>query len=1169
MPNATQKLPVVFKPVTPSGIWNGLLSAKLNGLARGSFKGELTMRDKRADDFPDSPHRGHTNDAYDSGVIRLSELDPTALMVRAKQVRLRDTTQGRKGQTHVIALIEYVSAISSELTQFVEELNVLAYLAKEEQEARKDASQSKRIDSFRSTAPYAGAIATYLAAVGPIHDSVIGWSRTTEIDVVKIHEIVISRINAYLDILDGEAIEMTKGALSGKIGIGSMPSTQASVAVMSAALIDMDRFCWKRVLIHPQAREELKSEFISRIPEPKASDTVHSVFVLAEGGDQLVLPCHPGTHASVWDRITYELDNMPPMSDSLYGSFSNDWRDQFRTQGDLISAIYVHNTVDPFYGSSLEVLPGPFHLDKDNIPVLGTVAGTGALHSINNYATSFSLSYIAGTNNIPSGGYAGYKFDLPQGIMRMNSPAFATAIQWIELLLKLQQDIDPMVKEVMSIAKRGRRKAFSASPSPLGSGSALLQEMVTNSLRDGYIPAAPAVAGFNRAKPERAGNQGPVLYGTTDGANLGHAATPVPISGLDKWDEADASSDVSLTRLDGTTSSLRTMQRITGEWSSQRISGLALASVPDTQLHGNEGPIFWIAESLLSTPLYLDSSTGSTVIRGIAENTAQVARVSASDAISHSQLLTLANLGPGPNPGEANGQYNHYHPIYGFMRGLALYIRDSGVNGVLAGTGHFRKDYSSNNRLLFTGYDANGAAVAPKGVLVLNQAYTGEFVPAAVSSAQVSVAKLKWRSTQPITIMQPTLLDDGTGVKNGTAAAREMCVWHWDPQRTQILGEAWHQWGGELFTDVLMHPYVTQPYRVSTCAAELRDLNTDIRGTSERQQGAIVIHIGGGPSSSFGNQGLHKDGLTTLAMHDSIALSSVGPQGSKDFKHGVCINQGHYKLQVNSAFAQQHVTKMRAVHAIAPLDAATKNGTTIEGSIPAFLLNLQVTNGCAPGGLLRSTANPSLGNHQGWLDFPVQLLDPAAMAPIPHILQGEQIAFNSGDSNVTAISIVSGPGLLPEADVASANLLDFYSHLVVKPYQETFEKTQLTSAPSAITGETGQQPYAGAILPVPVGAARNAAIAAAYNMKDVPSVANQWFRRSTQISQARLMRRRATESPWERADAKQMGLVTVSYDRTQLAGKFDEIKKILFSLGSKLLVGLDDNMWYELNKMSL
>jgi len=1145
------KLSTVTKPVEPTTIWNAMYLSLLAGNQFQLPEGQLSFMDNVAFEDPDGAVRGVANPAY-LALPTLMDLDPTCVMATAKDAANRRNPAGSVGYTYHHRNMEYISAISSQFMTWWYEFCTITQIALAAEAAYK--ADRPRLGSTREARYGDGDIEAFLLAVGEITGGVLSYPVGKQIDVMTIFNNVLNAVGPLLGVLDDEGAKLGEFAAQRHLGIGTMPQSGNSIAFLSSATINaLYRAPWKRMLTNTRARTEMRPQFESRIEAVEISGVAgDGILAIAEADDLIFLPDTADVGETLIDTIFNQADARPLLTDALYAAGRDqEWTDQLYTVGDLVTSIFVTQTVDPIATSRVCTLLGAPGVDppagasgaRDYFP---TVAGTGALGSLNfiddtvtNYisgTTDFYLNDIGGVGWETNEGYT--DIHLPNGVLYLGSCANATAINWIEILRWLDSAYSTETRLLLDRTGRAKLSLPMPNKAKIASTDALLAGMAYHGQRDGYL--TPINPSFNVERKSRPENDGPALYSTASGALGTQVTSPTLGVGWNNWDRIDNSDGIHLVNYQGGTLDVpETFSRFVGQWNGGRISNWVPWNIPSALAMGSgTSPGGIIGSNLLSLPMFdaatpiLPMPTGvdyAEIITGI------------SDQTDLSDLYV---------PGAANAdqgacQWENQHPTRGFMRGLAM------ITPIAEGNMVRSDDQQDRYRLNVTA----GSAVAAGG-----------------------------------TITTYSMAENPHGLSDELGDMTTSCTHFFDPASSKIVGDAWYRWAGHSFTDVLPDPYAARPFAIPTSSMTLSDINTLSDGLTERTiHAAIVTSTDPTPTLTTGLGG--SVGIWQFDINNPLGTPPLFADGEGRLESDKGSGIGFFPMGAAIAAPSMLAGLVNVLrnppggHAqlgsyedTAPTLALDMD--TIAGALPTFEANMSVMNGCARNTVNRVSCvayNQTNGISSGSISSPESWVgggfNPAIELPTRY--QGENNVLVGNEHTLSMVTLVDGIGLLPDTDLmsyylfdslawlanvyqigdvqlANSTLLDSVGSFVLTPFAEAYSgrighSSQITNdAIEALgSGMTGMS-----LLKVPV--------------PGFTTVPNPWFSALNLLTNRRARARTTVLShPWVRGESGP-GCVTTRFELGEVTDHYTRVRGLLRSIGTNLSSGLDNSLFLEI-----
>jgi len=1126
--------PTVAKPTEPTCTLNGLLSALAHGRIHGDRAGSLSFMDNATFLAPDQGPTGAANPLY-TAVPPLVELDPTSLLGQSKEIVNFRNPVGTVAYTHHLRGLDYIKALSAQMAKWWIEYCTLYELAKAEQNSIETAEVA-RLGTDRTTRPMEGAVAAFVMATGELTGGEISYPAYQPVDVDVVYSMVTNLLEPLLTSLDHIGFSLAQEQASESIGIGTLPApASAHTAFISAATFDaLFSSPWKRMLRNTRAREMLRVPFQSRLDVALSAAAYDddSMIGIAEGSDFTELPGPQVGNVGHMQTIFQTADQAPNLSDALYAMGRTPvWTDQLYTTGELVNALFVTGEVNYENASALSVLLNHLNESPSGWIVEPGVAGTGALGTYNQLEPA-SVNYITGMvdQNFDSVGGAmnpenqgQVTHHLPNGLLYMGDCAAATATDWITFLRWFEFAIPVELRALLEMTGRTKISLPNSKSATIASTDSLLGDMVSSSIRDGYL--ADISLAFNVHRYAREEHEGPLLGATlTSPATGNFEVTPVILPGANGWTRDDTSVGITLTTHLGETIVVDNPScRFTGEMSAGRLATWAIAAVNDGIAWGDGDVADVVGENLLSLPAFRQGD----IMGSPADFETRMNLTGA--LIDQNNLPQLyAATGSINRDAELAAAWENWHPTRGFKRGLAC------------------------------------------------------IMPSATQRSGISVERSRLnKSAGFTTITHPNgdvrsywaLQDDGHGF-NESDGAMTPCLTHfWDPCRSQITGDSWYRWAGHFFADVLVHPYCPQPVAVTTSAMTLPDVNTRTLFPGENDVHASYVY----PDSA--QQGIGADGLTPCV---SVEAWSVVDGRVENDDGSVCGNivlgcSDHNPAMITGATQLAHYghPAINIVPGASFVDATAVIGGDIT-VLPAFDCNISIKNGCQ-GHVINESGflglNATSGESGASIVPAVGLL---GQSNLPLRWEG-RLDVPVGDTvGYVGVAAVGGVGIVSEANPMAAFITRPFSWLM--GVYNGFSPLYSTSGVQGIIQGNGPIPYMSVVTGrVGLTVANNLGAATGnrfHPQAKAPEpglnvVENPWMRKRIGLSTAETKHRIAFKelNPWVRADGED-GIVHGRYEPADVKEFMKDYSRGVLDFGRTLQQGLSNSLFLEIQQIN-
>jgi len=1172
------KYAVTAKPPEAGGVFNSLIAASVAGRSFGDYNGALSFIRGVDMDNPDAAPRGYSNPEYNA-VPRMAALDPSSPLAIALESRHRRDPTGTVGYTHHHVAVEHLSHISAMFARWVTEFNVL-YAAASAAQASKNAGQYVRLDSVREARYTDGDVEAFLAAVGPLTDGNIAYPAGKTLDVDIIYQRVMTQLVAELPILDHIGFAIGEGDARRYIGLGTVPKTGQNVCVLSSETYDkLISAPWKRILTIPRVRDMIREQFEQRLTaaaEGHYGPGSNGMISIVEGDDILYLPHQIDGEVITWDTMCAAIDARNPLNTDTtnLGVGSTDversgcyngggqvltidtWLNQFYDKGDLALSI-LEGDVDVLTpGLHCVLLSSPVVDDAGNI-VIGELANNSGCLTTTNLITGDAINVISGAQDMvflddytmsdsdTDGNWQPVSDEhcttlLPNGLLNIGSCGSAKATSWIRILRHLRLNYPQEAK--LLLEKSGRsKKTLPQGVNRIASMDSLLAEVMSNGQRDGYINS-PTIA-FNVTRLTRDEQDGPIFAGSTVGLNNPStgSASPIMATEANGWDRVDNSDGRYIVTPNGLTVNFEhgTPSRFSGEWDAGRIATWCTDFTSDSVALGSGSVEVEVTRNLLSYPC---ADTGAATLQPRYVPWSSGAQTTSSGTYQ-TMWDWLAQL---PNPDVFSTEVSELFEFAGYGGGIALESYHV-TRGFVRGLG--QRAFGANNIGIGTGY------YAPRSVGSIRDSSRRAFL----APTTTITGNVGGTSTTLDVFVNGDFSNIGTEFMNGSVSshASPMCVWQWDPNRTQMLGTSVHRWTGVYFDSLLPHPYLPHPIAVSTAYCRLSDLI----GREDANENPCAVTLIGQPSNLLRGFGYQDSGII-LIDRTPFGSEQVGDGAVP----GVYVNNpsSSWKGYVSTDVAQDLIT---GGSSWAPSGIPTADTAEV---LPTYEMFSLITNGCNR----TPTAHTRLsilwnGNDQASCAVAGQS---SFLVYAPWQVEGEvNVCVGDGYGVLTGVCpgsalTIRGKGLLFEGDLYTASFND-----VMAWYVATYsgERSLVFSPfPGYWAPYSANNGFISVAAPG-VGANYNLTAGQVDTLKPATSsvgvnlVQNDWFRKAADLSSKHArMRSGSLVNPWIRAGGEP-GLVHMRYDNSMLGPIFSAMEKQLTDLGYTLTTGLTNSLFLE------
>lgn len=766
---------------------------------------------------------------YANIVPPLHALDPTSKLALSTKLFHENDRSNTIGRTSTIREKIYNYAVSGMFAEWWKEFCLLAALAADADRSRKNGKT--KIHPNREVYEGDGYIEAFLMACGDLTDPIIGLTPHDDVDLDAVFTQITSRFKTVISALGQDGFAEVIKDVSNTYGIGMSPVDKGNVALIRAECFEnLFSGNLKMLLRHPHARSMLRHVILSRIPTQVCGRD--EPFSITQGHDTLIIPGDlmlETTPEAVFAAMVLRIDARPELTTAVYQLIDFQFEHQFYTTGDLVNALFVRQSVDPLEESQLSVLLGmPVTTAIQGVvgaSVSDYVMGTGGLGSVLgirndriNPIMGMDPFYTGFNPMIPGASSPGTRtfdrsmlFNLPNLNLDMTSCANATALNWIEFLTWYERAQSSDLKTVMNIggeSKTLEKQDLKIAKVALANPLTAYAKLNYDSQRDGVM--SRAFASFNQGKPNRIGQQGPVLI------DHSHHCGPRILTSSNEWTRVEPSSHLTRPSIDGGTLDLSVSldSGFVGEPQGSKTASpyLPKGIVVEEQLGMNDTEKA-TALNILSMPLSLDGRT--TLPMTVNPDFMTNNRVGHGSS-SFNQRAAGISKESGWN----------LHPIDGFKRGYVFGRTSSAGWSTPSNTINALSNWmrtASSNAITFVRM-AHGLQVGVHTVLFPSASTTGLNTPEEQIVHMRDVIKYH---EQPY------------GGFNSDADLMRS-IWYWDPSQTNSLGSTNFILKGEYCTSLCfsaghaLHPHV------AVGAIETKDLNGDSPNT-ETTTGSIFV----------------------------------------------------------------------------------------------------------------------------------------------------------------------------------------------------------------------------------------------------------------------------------------------------------------------------------------
>jgi len=660
---------------------------------------------------------GYKNSNY-TGPRTAAELDPTCSLSVMQELSERNTPTSNVGYTHIRRALDYRMMICYEVAEWFGEMQALYELAKMPSED----GQSLRDDIWvKYNLGYEEA---FLLACGDL--TVAPWhmraSDDPDVDVVWA---VLKEAILDIGFLDHTSFDV--GWNSRSTGVTTFPGTGQSLVLLERDTVtSFLTHPWRALTRNPSLRPKFQSAFSDRSPSNAWLARTYGVndhtgvFNLIEGGastqfqtivesarriDPSVslaegeIPDH-----SILNKLTTGLDTLldfeigdpgtgAPSSSQMLGRSSQimhsaAYVSQFMNDGDWILSVLKDN----FSSATMDQGAGNLQYtatvsDGDDWSGSRTIFDFQEWHDYSSASPSRSVENnfdiigrykIEDMTNRAGSGQDSEGCNAYSGIpscLSLSSPSKVYGHQMVEILRLMKRGFSDEVEHILS--ELGRiKKSLPSSAKQTGLGT--YGKAYHNSLRDGYITSHGPAWNF-KAKLTRASHNGPTFIASQLTGSTSGVGTPHTMDGEGQWGGNDTTCKVSIPDLltGGTLANTDGLpQRFSGLYGDGLINRYTPAHFSADSLLASKSEEYKVRSDMLTYPLVIRSN-GELREAQVADPTyLQQATGDASDVYLPQYFATSANLFwvvPDSGGSADNEGVRHYHPVRGFMRGMAIY----------------------------------------------------------------------------------------------------------------------------------------------------------------------------------------------------------------------------------------------------------------------------------------------------------------------------------------------------------------------------------------------------------------------------------------------------------------------------------------------------------------
>jgi hypothetical protein len=1159
-----------LKPITtvsslPKYLLNALLGPLLRARSTGydtqalNFLTDIEHLNSTAADAPVGYLPG--GGTYANIVPTLHALDPTsklALSTRLFHENDRSTTIGR---TSTIREKMYNYAISGMFAEWWKEFCLLAALAADADRSRKNGKT--KIHPNREVYEGDGYVEAFLMACGDLTDPIIGLTPSDDVDLDVVFSQLTTRFKSVIHALGQDGFAEVIKDVSNTYGIGMSPVDKGNVALIRAECFEKLFSGNLRMLLrHPHARKMLRHVILSRIPAEVCGRDVP--FNIVQGHDTIVIPgdiMQAPTPSQVLDAMCEQIDARPQLSTDLYRLTDFQFTHQFYTTGDLVNALFVQQTVEPLEESQLNVLLGmPVQCSIQGVlgaSVSDYIMGTGGLGSVDgirvdriNPIMGMDPFYTFFNEEIPGSASSAIRtyersmlFNLPNQNLDMSSCANATALDWIEFLTWYGRAQSADLKTVMNIggeSKTLEKQDLKIAKVALANPLTAYAKLNYDSQRDGVM--SRAFASYNQSKPNRIGQQGPVLV------DHSHHVGPRILTSSNEWTRVEPSTHLTRPSVDGGTLALD-VHLDSGFVGEPQGSKTASPYVPkgivlEEQLGMNDTEKA-TAYNIMSMPLSLDGR--ETLPMTIDEGYLYSNSIGAGSGFNQRADSIGKQAG-----------WNR-HPIDGFKRGY-IFGRTS--------TGGFSTPSNVINAL------GSWTRTATSNAISFQRYRLGVSIGShTVNFPSGSLTSLTTPETQITHLRDTQLYHEQAYAGSDSDADLMRSVWYWDPSQTNSLGNTNYVLKGEYCNSLCfsaghaIHPHV------AVGAIETKDLNGDSPNT-ETTTGSIFVLSDADPGT--GITGSSARNCPIGNTRDIAVLDGRIEQETSNYP-AVMVTNGWFDSAdvISEEWVAQHDGDVGfSIVSNQVYDGSSASLIEYENidHMNVFRKLISKTNPYATGVNLLSGygLNATDGSYTGAVHWPIE------PNPMPNYFDGPSISPINGDK--TSITVVGvGQTRYDSRDtyvhsVLSAvctRLLGYSEETVSSHYPLGNLAEQIECW--AMSGAVRLVSSSGAYPSIPNVASNSVQSGRLSNLPDYVPVTEQWFLnvagRTPAVVPRSLSERRkdklmGMKNPWTRETNADSGWKVGVYDsaksQTMIGG---EIRDAMVLEGSKPMTGMSNSDW--------
>lgn len=1159
-------IPITTVSTIPKYVLNALLGPFLRASSTGydsqalNFRTDIEHQNSSAVDAPVGYLPG--GGTYADIVPPLHALDPTARLALSTRLFHENDRSVTIGRTSTIREKIYNYAVSGMFAEWWKEFCLLAALAVDADRSRK--SGKTKIHPNREVYEGDGYIEAFLMACGDLTDPIIGLSQHDDVDLDAVFTQLTTRFKTVISALGQDGFAEVVKDISNTYGVGMSPVDKGNVTLIRAECFEK-MFCGnlKLLLRHPHARRMLRQVILSRIPaEVCGRDVPYSI---TQGHDTLVIPgdiMQEPTPSAVLDVMYEQIDARPELHTNNYQFTDFNFVNQFYTTGDLVNALFVRQNVDPLAESQLNVLLGmPVTTQIQGIvgaSVSDYVMGTGGLGSVQqlrvdriNPIMGMDPFYPDMNEEIPGSGAAANRtfersmlFTLPNQNLDMNSCAKATALNWIEFLTWYGRAQSSDLKTVMNIggpSKTLEKQDLKTVKVALANPLTAYAKLNYDSQRDGVM--SRAFSSYSQSKPNRVGQQGPVLM------DLSHHVGPRILASTNEWTRTEPGNHLTRPSVDGGTLNLDVEldSGFVGEPQGSKTASpyLPKGIVVEEQLGMNDTDKA-TALNIMSMPLSLDGMHTLPMTR--LEGRLVLDGVGGSGYHFNQRAYQIAK-----------SQRWNVHPIDGFKRGY-IFGRVNGTgwstpSNVINALGSWMRSATSNV-IQFVRYD--------QGNIV--GTHTVSFPSGSSTSHATPEAQVRHMSTTMHYEHQPY-----SGSENNMDLMRS--VWYWDPSQTNSLGNTNYALKGEYCTSHCfsaghaLHPHV------AVGAIETKDLNGDSPNT-ETTTGSVFVLAG----SDGAITGASARNCPASATRDIAVLDGRIEQETSSYP-AVLVSNGWFDSAdvVSEAWVAQHDGDVGfAVFSNEVYGANSSLGNLNDiDDMSGFRKLIGKTNPYATNinRLSGYGLNATDGSYIGAVNWPIQA------NPMPNYFDGPSISPINGDKTAMVVFGV-GQTRFDSRDTFAHSVLSAVCTRLLGISEETVsthhplgdlaEQIECWDISGPLRGVSST----GAFPSVPnVASASDEAIVLSNIPRYIP-VTDKWFLNvpgrtpnivPRSISERRKDKLMGVKNPWGRETNAESGWKVGVYDSAKSQNMIGgAIRESMIVDGAKLLVGMTNADWRDI-----